>query len=42
MEEKKENQFIDADQFLDVYEAKIEACEPSSEVLDEVVKEGIR
>jgi hypothetical protein len=35
MEEKKENQFIDADRFLDGYEAKIEAYEPSSEVLEE-------
>src|SRR5262245_46071893 len=37
MKAKKENQFIDADQFLDVYEAKIEAYEPSREVLEEFV-----
>jgi len=37
MEGKKENQFIDADQFLDVYEAKIESFEPSPEVLEEFV-----
>src|SRR5262245_13003839 len=37
MEGKKENQFIDADQFLDVYEAKIEAGNPSPEVLEEFV-----
>src|SRR5215468_2944893 len=35
MERKKENQFIDADHFLGVYEAKIEAYEPSPEVLEE-------
>ena len=38
MKAKKENQFIDADQFLDVYEAKIEAYEPSQEVLEEFVE----
>jgi hypothetical protein len=37
MEEKKENQFIDADGFLDVYEAKIEDYKPSPEVLEEFV-----
>jgi hypothetical protein len=37
MEEKKENQFIDADRFLDVYEAKIEDYKPSPEVLEEFV-----
>ena len=35
MEEKKENQFIDADRFLDVRKAKIEGYKPSSEVLEE-------
>jgi hypothetical protein len=38
MEEKKENQFIDADRFLDVYEEKIEDYEPSQEVLEEFVE----
>src|SRR5262245_59363635 len=38
MEEKKENQFIDADRFLDVYEAKIGAYKPSPEVLEEFVE----
>src|SRR5215813_4320236 len=37
MEEKKENQFIDADRFLDVYEAKIEEYKPSQDVLEEFV-----
>jgi Family of unknown function (DUF6335) len=37
MEEKKENQFIDADRFLDVYEEKIEEYKPSPEVLEEFV-----
>src|SRR5262245_32721410 len=37
MEEKKEDQFIDADQFLDAYEEEIEAYEPSREVLEEFV-----
>src|SRR5262245_61123203 len=37
MEGEKENQFIDADQFLNVYEAKIEAFMPSPEVLEEFV-----
>ncbi len=35
MEEKKENQFIDADRFLDVHEAITEDYEPSQEVLEE-------
>lgn len=35
MEEKKENQFIDADRFLDAYEERIEPYEPSPEVLEE-------
>ena len=35
MEEKKENQFIDADRFLDVQKAKIDGYKPSSEVLEE-------
>jgi hypothetical protein len=38
MEEKKENQFIDADQFLDVYEARIESYMPSPEVIEEFVE----
>src|SRR5262245_53245412 len=38
MEEKKENQFIDADRFLDVHEAKIEGYKPSPEVLEEFVE----
>jgi len=37
MEEKKENQFIDADRFLDVYEEKIEYYKPSPEILEEFV-----
>src|SRR5215510_2929 len=37
MEEKKENQFIDADRFLNVYEAKVEEHIPSPEVLEEFV-----
>jgi len=37
MEEKKENQFIDADRFLDVYGEKIEDYRPSPEVLEEFV-----
>ena len=37
MEEKKENQFIDADRFLGVYEKKIEDYKPSPEVLEEFV-----
>jgi len=37
MEEKKENQFIDADRFLNVYEAKVEDRMPSPEVLEEFV-----
>ncbi|HEV2665270.1 MAG TPA: DUF6335 family protein [Blastocatellia bacterium] len=37
MEEKKENQFIDADRFLDVYEAKIEDYKLSPEILEEFV-----
>jgi uncharacterized protein DUF6335 len=37
MEEKKENQFIDADRFLDVYEAKIDEYKPSQDVLEEFV-----
>src|SRR5262245_39765387 len=37
MEEKKENQFIDADRFLDVQKAKIDGYKPSSEVLEEFV-----
>jgi hypothetical protein len=40
MVEKKENQFIDADQFLDVYEEKVETYGPSSEVLEEFVEAG--
>ena len=35
MEEKKENQFIDADRFLDAYEERIELYKPSPEVLEE-------
>ena len=35
MKDKKENQFIDADRFLDVYESKIEDYKPSQEVLEE-------
>src|SRR5262249_19828565 len=35
MEEKKENQFIDADRFLDVHEAKVEGYRASPEVLEE-------
>ena len=38
MEEKKENQFIDADRFLDAYEERIEPYEPSPEVLEEFVE----
>jgi uncharacterized protein DUF6335 len=38
MEEKKENQFTDADQFLDIHEAEIEAHNPSPEVLEEFVE----
>jgi hypothetical protein len=38
MEEKKENQFIDADRFLSVNKAKIEGYKPSPEVLDEFVE----
>ena len=38
MKEKKENQFIDADRFLDVYESKIEDYKPSQEVLEEFVE----
>jgi hypothetical protein len=38
MEEKKENQFIDADRFLNVHEAKIEGYKPSPEVLEEFVE----
>jgi hypothetical protein len=37
VEEKKENQFIDADRFLGVYEEKIEEYKPSPEVLEEFV-----
>jgi hypothetical protein len=37
MEEKKENQFIDADQFLHAYEAETEEYAPSQEVLEEFV-----
>ena len=37
MEEKKENQFIDADRFLDVYEEKIADYKRSPEVLEEFV-----
>jgi hypothetical protein len=37
MKEKKENQFIDADRFLVVYEEKIEDYKPSPEVLEEFV-----
>ncbi|HKQ79984.1 MAG TPA: DUF6335 family protein [Blastocatellia bacterium] len=35
MKGKIENQFIDADQFLDVYDANIEGYGPSREVLEE-------
>jgi hypothetical protein len=38
MEEKKENQFIDADRFLDAYEERIELYKPSPEVLEEFVE----
>jgi Family of unknown function (DUF6335) len=38
MEEKKENQFIDADKFLGSYEAKIESYNPSPEVIEEFVE----
>jgi Family of unknown function (DUF6335) len=37
VEEKKENQFIDADRFLGVYGEKIEEYKPSPEVLEEFV-----
>ena len=37
MEEKKENQFIDADRFLDVYEERIEDYKPNPEILEEFV-----
>src|SRR5262245_18088344 len=35
MEEKKENQYIGADRFLDIHKVKIECHKPSSEVLEE-------
>jgi Family of unknown function (DUF6335) len=35
MEEKKENQFIDANRFLNVYEAKIEDYKANPDVLEE-------
>ena len=34
---EKENQFIDADRFLDVYEEKIEDYKPNPEILEEFV-----
>jgi hypothetical protein len=40
-EEKKENQFIDADRFLDAYEERIEPCKPSPEVLEEFVEAAL-
>jgi hypothetical protein len=38
MEEKKENQFIDADRSLDAYEERIELYKPSPEALEEFVE----
>ena len=38
MELKKEYQFIDADQFLSIYRAKIKAPWPSQEVIEEFVE----